>query len=247
MSGYSRLKWLATFGLLKGLRGALKQEASPASYVLNTIHASKPRMVNRLDYIVDFCKGKQVLHFGFADYPYTNERIHSGKLLHLRLRSVAKRIFGVDNNPESIQIYKEATGDEAVGWGDLLNKESLRFSDKSFDVILLGEVLEHLKNPHEAILNLYDAIPKAVNILITVPNYTSLQTIGASLHATETNHPDHFWYFSPETLFKLFPEDKFEFVELNFGMYFQSGKRINFILKRFPFLGECIIGVFKTK
>ncbi len=247
MSLPSRLRWLTTLVLLESLKRVSKRVASEGSDSLKTSQASGFRMVNRIDYILDYCRGKQVLHFGFADYPYTRERIHSGKLLHLYLTSVAQRTFGVDNNPESVQMYKEGTGDEAAGLGDLLDKASLRSLDRSFDIILLGEILEHLKNPHEAILNLYDTFPKGVNILVTVPNYTSLQTIGASLHGKESIHPDHFWYFSPVTLFRLFPEDKFEFVELNFGMYFQKGKRINFILKRFPFLGECIIGVFKTK
>lgn len=139
------------------------------------------------------------------------------------------------------------TGDDQVSKGDLFDKDSLELNGKSIDIILLGEILEHLKNPHQAIENIYEVYPSSTLLLVTVPNYTSLNTISASFHHTEMIHPDHYWFFSPATLLRLFSPDKFEIQDLCFGMYFERNKRINFVLQEFPFFGDCIIALFKRK
>lgn len=208
------------------------------------------RLVNRIDYILQYCSGKKVLHFGFTDYPYTQKKIETDDLLHLHLKKSTATLFGMDCQMESINEYIQSTGDGQVCIGNLLDKGSLQVIksiDTSFDIILLGEILEHLKDPHLAIENLYHSFPSSTLFLVTVPNYTSLNTIAGSLHQKEMIHPDHYWYFSYITLLRLFPDDKFDVEDVCFGMYFQKNKRINFVLQQFPFLGDCIIGIFKRK
>ncbi len=240
----NKLRWANLFAGLLWLKRSTKHRIIPATC---TILPSSNLLVNRIDYILQYCSGKTVLHFGFTDYPYTQEKIDNGELLHLQLKKVTKGLFGIDNEETSLNKYIQITGDSCVGKGDLLDKESLRAIDHSFDIVLLGEILEHLKNPHQAIENLYDMFPPATVFLVTVPNYTSLNAIAGSLHRKEMIHPDHYWYFSPVTLLRLFPDDKFETDGMLFGMYFQKGKRINFVLRKFPLLGDCLIGAFKRK
>ena len=48
---------------------------------------------NRVDFILDKCTGKKVLHIGFSDYPFTVEKIGNGSLLHTQLKKVTAKIF----------------------------------------------------------------------------------------------------------------------------------------------------------
>ncbi|HTN06233.1 methyltransferase domain-containing protein [Agriterribacter sp.] len=244
MKWLNKLRWANLFAGLLWLRSSLKRRITPAAGI---IFPSPIALVNRIDYILQYCSGKTVLHFGFTDYPYTREKIDTGELLHLQLKKVTKYLFGIDNQEVSLNKYIQITGDSRVSKGDILDKESLKIIDQSFDIVLLGEILEHLKDPHQAIENLYNIFPPATVFLVTVPNYTSLNAIAGSLHGKEMIHPDHYWYFSPVTLLRLFPDDKFEIDDVMCGMYFQKDKRINFVLQKFPLLGDCIIGAFKRK
>ncbi len=99
----------------------------------------------------------------------------------------------------------------------------------------------------EAIEVLKNNFPDRTKVLVTVPNYASVQVMAASLNQKETIHPDHYWYFSPYTLCRLFREKDFELDELNFGMYYQMKTKINIVMKKFPFNGDCIIAIFSIK
>jgi hypothetical protein len=204
-------------------------------------------VVNRVDFILNYCRNKTVLHIGFADYPFTEQRIEDKSLLHLQLKEVAKTTYGSDNNLKAVEKYILLTGDKQIAQGDLMNMPVVENTNTDFDIILLGEVLEHLKNPHQAAQNLYNSFPAGTFFLVTVPNYTSLDSFAGSLNNKESIHPDHYWYFSPYTLLRMFPPEQFSMEEIMFGMYFQKGKRINFVLRHFSFTGDCIIAVFKKK
>ena len=50
----------------------------------------------RLTYIVDFCKSKNVLLIGAADSPLTKERWERGNLLNIRIGAISVEQFGID-------------------------------------------------------------------------------------------------------------------------------------------------------
>ncbi|MBX2923501.1 MAG: hypothetical protein KF746_14970 [Chitinophagaceae bacterium] len=246
MSILSKLRWIKTGVALMGLKKLLSNRTAAEIDEISKYYSKKIGIANRIDYILAHCADKKVLHFGFTDYPYTKEKISSSDLLHLQLKEVAAELWGADNNKASIYEYVRLTGDTNVLECDIMNIKSSHVN-KDFDIVLLGEIIEHLKNPHQAIEALYDAISGNTLLLVTTPNYISLQNFAAGLHQMEMIHPDHYWYFSPVTLLKLFPVEKFELIDLNFGMHFQKGKELNYVLKQFPFLGECIIAVLKKR
>lgn len=247
MSITSKMNWINIKITLFWLKKAIASKILLLKKTKDAHSFSAAKMVNRIDYLLDFCRNRTVLHVGFADYPYTEEKIRNNSFLHLQLKACTKKIIGFDYDKSAIQKYISLTGDKDVFHADLLNPASLQAINKDVEIVLLGEILEHLKNPHQAVENLYNAFSSSTIFLITTPNYTSLQNIAASLHRIELIHPDHYWYFSPVTLSKLFSSEKFEQLEINFGMHFQKDKKINLVLKQFPLLGDCIIAVFKKK
>lgn len=160
----------------------------------------------RDDYIINLCKNKRVLHFGFLDCPITQEKINTYELLHTKISSVASYLFGVDIDDNALLKYRELSGDSQNCILDILQDNSdLAIFNNKFDVILLPEVLEHLHNPMRALSNLKRILemnPKS-SLLITVPNAYSKEHFVAAMNSLETVHSDHYYYFSPVTLKKI--------------------------------------------
>jgi hypothetical protein len=227
--------------LKHSLRSRLKGENA---YWLKNVAPNKPRIFNRVDFILDQSNGKNILHLGFTDYPYTAEKISAGTLLHLQLKKIAKSLIGMDLSATAVKQYISLTQDINVFQGDITLEYPASAIEFAPDLILLSEVLEHLEDPYKAIDVLHQSFPSGTQILVTVPNYTSLDSFAASLNRSESIHPHHHWYFSPYTLCKLLDEKRFELNQLHFGMYYQPKARINIALKSFPFNGDCIIGLF---
>ncbi|MBA2563484.1 MAG: methyltransferase domain-containing protein [Chitinophagaceae bacterium] len=249
MKALKKINWLATwlsFALLKKfLAGRINYQEN--KIWLQPVKKNTVYIFNRVDFILAYCGGKNVLHVGFSDHPFTLKKIHDKTLLHLSLKQSAVKVLGVDNNEGSIRQYVDATNDKNVLWGDVTNKYPENIASSGFDIILFSEVLEHLKCPVQALDVLHDTFTNGTQVLVTVPNYMAIDNMAASFNKTETIHPDHYWYFSPYTLCRLFDDRRFELLQLHFGMYYQRHTKINAVLKRFPFNGDCIIAIFSIK
>ncbi len=239
------IQWAATWAgmslLKKGLHHRLE---GTGSEWLQDVPSNVPAIFNRVDFILDQCRNKRVLHIGFTDHPYTIIRAQLGKLLHLQLKKVTDKLIGLDIAVDAINQYVAITNDQAVCAGDIMQFYPKAVIDFEPEIILLSEVLEHLTDPYKAVQVLHDHFPEGTTVLVTVPNYAALDTMSSSLQKTESVHPHHHWYFSPFTLQKLFDDKKFKLQQLHFGMYYQPRTRINAILKHFPFNGDCIMALF---
>lgn len=209
--------------------------------------ANKAGIFNRVDFILEYCNSKNVLHIGCTDYPFTKVKLENNSLLHKILKQAAAKTAGIDNNKDSIEEYKILTGDNAIYYCNVMQHYPEEINAGEFDIVLLSEVLEHLSDPARALDVLFEHFNNGTKILVTVPNYAAIGSLAASLHKTESIHPDHYWYFSPYTLTKLFNKEKFKLLDLHFGMYYQRSKKINSLLKAFPFNGDCIIAIFEIK
>ncbi len=105
----------------------------------------KIRLVQRVEFIKNICQGKKVLHLGCTSYPYTMEMLELGEHLHLHLKENAGELYGLDYDQKGIDILKEK-GVENLFRGDLEKLDEVELDEK-FDVIIAGEMIEHLNNP----------------------------------------------------------------------------------------------------
>jgi 2-polyprenyl-3-methyl-5-hydroxy-6-metoxy-1,4-benzoquinol methylase len=158
-------------------------------------------VVDRVDEICRVAAGKRVLHVGCADAPYSVEQHQQGRLLHSRIADAAKTVTGVDFDQAGIDFLA------SLGFKDLycLSVEDLgplREADK-FDLIIAGEIIEHLPNPARSLAELRAVLRPDGQLLVTVPNSLSIKTALRALLGREWVHPDHLYYFSPATLTKL--------------------------------------------
>ena len=171
--------------------------------------------VLREQYILDLVRGRRVLHVGFLDSPFTADKVREGALLHARIGQCAASLFGIDVDEAALELYRSLTGDHRNA---VMDFEGLRDGTigGGFEVIVLGEVLEHLRNPGDALVglrSLRETSPGAV-LCVTVPNALFAGSFLAGLRGEEIVHPEHYYYFSPATLSRLLTDCGFTDIEM---------------------------------
>ena len=149
------------------------------------------------------------------------ERAGSGTLLHQRLAAAAGAIVGVDIDAQGIARLKDL-GFANVVVADLsVSSENVISTVKQVmngcDVIVCGEVLEHVPNAGGLLRGVAD-VARAFDAyaIITVPNAFSIRSMLAVLSGTEIVHPDHKYYFSWRTLKALLEHCGLEIVDTHF-------------------------------
>ena len=157
--------------------------------------------VDRLGYILDACAGREVLHLGCADYPYTRERLADGSWLHAAIGRVAARCVGVDAEAETLDWLRRAHGIADLIEGDV---EALdRLNAGRFDLVVAGEIIEHLANPGRFLATVPAVLKPGGRLLITTANAFCLRRALRIPFGIESVHPDHVYYFSHATLAAL--------------------------------------------
>lgn len=111
--------------------------------------------------LINFCQqyaGKRILDFGCATGDYC-----------LELKRLGFECVGIDINKEYIEIAQKKGVDAHF------IKDKLPFEDKSFDTVIMFELIEHVRNPDEILKEAKRVAKK--NMLITVPNCGGFETL----------------------------------------------------------------------
>ena len=216
--------------------------------------SKKIKLVHRTDYIKQICEEKKVLHLGCTNFPYTQEVIDSGAHLHLQLEEYAAELYGLDFDQEGIDILKK-NGVGKLYQGDLENLQAVKL-DETFDVIVAGEMIEHLNNPGLFLNGIKRFMTPETDLVITTINaYSGLRFAYYFLRGKggtrEAVHPDHVAYYSYSTLNLLLKRHGLEVREFLFydlGIEHRNGQwyynLINDLSVKFtPQLADGIIAV----
>lgn len=164
-------------------------------------------IVNREAYLLSLCQGKRVLHIGAAqannasDVGVYGTSIDPGTFLHTRLSSVASHCVGLDYNEPSVEFLRSRYGIHNIVLADIEKPESLAGLDFEADIVILGEVLEHLSNPGLALSNIRaHLMSNTSTLVVTVPNALDAKNILYGLLGREAHDPDHVTAFTPRLL-----------------------------------------------
>lgn len=176
-------------------------------------------LVQRADFITHICTGKKVLHLGCANYPYTVAALEEKMLLHSDLNEIASELHGFDYDREGLDILAEH-GFTNLHQGDLEKLELLEI-DETFDVILAGEIIEHLNNPGLFLQGVQRFMGQdSVLLLTTINAYCGMRFLYYGARGkrgiAEPVHPDHVAYYSYSTLKLLLERHNIEVVEFAF-------------------------------
>jgi SAM-dependent methyltransferase len=169
---------------------------------------------SRFDVVLRIARGRDVLHVGCSDAPYFAERIASGAHLHVELSKVARRLVGVDISEEGVAFLQRA-GFENVVCADVEHLERCGLAP-IFDLIVAGELIEHLPNPGRALEAMRSVLAPTGELLITVPNAFSMKGGLRALRGIEVVHEDHCYYFSPATIGRLLDLAGLQIVDLRY-------------------------------
>lgn len=209
-------------------------------------------VTDRNRFLVEICKNKNVLHLGCGDAIHFKEHHKIGKHLHLSLLDVSNEIYGVDLNEK---IISKLQNEYNVPNLFVSNVENLNINVSiKFDVIIAGELIEHLNNPGLFIDSVKKYMSENSILIITTPNMLSLKLLLHSFKNSQRIHPDHtigFTFSLLETLFQRYDfeiNDWYSFVEI-----FESNRNsfanniFSYFFKFFPKYGDSIIAIAKDK
>lgn len=211
---------------------------------LEKIRIQKP--VDRLTYISQLCKDKRVLDIGCYDETAIKSKKDSGYWLHGLLSKEAKKVIGIDSSEKIRSEIKTGPRSKII-------KKDLYDLDRSFavankiDVIVAGELIEHIPDVSRFLQLMKELYPKKV-LILTTPNATSLSNILLAFFNRESSHKDHIQIFSYKTLYALFIKNdlkKFRIIPYHVKfteMYLNSPKIIGVFIR----ITEKIINIIEN-
>lgn len=152
--------------------------------------------------------GKKVLDIG----------CNTGNLGKKLITEKKCQVYGVDYSKKAIEIAKKRLTE--VMFFDLETDE-LPFSDHKFDIIIFGDVLEHLRSP-ESILS---RIPKILNknglVVASIPNIANIN-MRLNLLFGKWNYCNdgildltHLRFFTKKTIKELFKNSGYEITKID--------------------------------
>ena len=107
-------------------------------------------------------------------------------------------VVGVDVDRDALERARERLAIE-THWADA--EDALPFEDASFDVVVMGEVLEHLADPAAAAANVLRVLRPGGRFVGSVPNAFRLKNRLRFLRGLPPEHdPTHLQLFSPAKL-----------------------------------------------
>jgi SAM-dependent methyltransferase len=176
-------------------------------------------LVQRLDFIKKICAGKSVLHLGCTNWPYTAEALEGDMLLHTELGKIASELYGFDYDQEGIDVLA-SRGVTNLYPADLEKLDEVPL-DRKFDVIIAGEMIEHLNNPGLFLNGIKRFMTPSTKLVVTTINaYCGLRFVLYGFRgnggSAEPVHPDHISYYSYSTLKLVLERHKFKVDEFMF-------------------------------
>ena len=127
--------------------------------------------------------------------------------------AAGNEVTGVDIDREALQHAEARLGIQAL-WADL--DDPLAFMDATFDVVVIGEVLEHIREPERLIDQAHRVLRPGGTLVGSTPNAFRLKNrlrFLAGRHAED--NPTHLHLFAPADIRELlagFAEPQLHFV-----------------------------------
>lgn len=166
---------------------------------------SKKKKMNiyKHDVILSKCENKKVLHIGASDFPFHKDRARRKILLHQKIEKVAKSVVGLDVNRGAISDLKKFDINN-IYFGDIDKAEfDNEILEKEYDVIVFGDVIEHLDNPGNALKNIKKLMSQDTILVLTTPNVWGIFNLKNIFFKKEIVHPDHTFWPSKRTMDNL--------------------------------------------
>lgn len=184
---------------LADVRAHLGQPPEAKAYAKKQLHpVPAAPSIERTPFLLERAKGKRLLHIG-ASGP-----------LHQAFKKVVTGLIGYDRYDDL------AEGVIGVDLDDVTQEGLPELPTPGPELIVAGEVLEHLSNPGHFLTRLRKAYPKdaGIPLIITVPNAHSTSGLSSLQKGIENVNGDHVAWYSYKTLKTLLARAGYEIDEL---------------------------------
>src|SRR3990170_2216778 len=104
----------------------------------------RERIVDRDKYLLEASAGRDVLHLGATDAPFTAEKAARGALLHQRLATVAGSLRGLDSDASSVALLADRYGISDIQLTDL--SAPVTPDVQPAELVICGDIIEHVNN-----------------------------------------------------------------------------------------------------
>jgi 2-polyprenyl-3-methyl-5-hydroxy-6-metoxy-1,4-benzoquinol methylase len=129
-----------------------------------------------------------------------------------RTYSGGNDVVGVDVDREALAVAEAELG-IATRWADV--EQPLDFADESFDVVVAGELIEHVRDPSRLAAEAFRVLRPGGRVVGSVPNAFRLKSRLLFLMGRKPeDNPTHLHLFTPDDLRTLL--SAFEQVELRY-------------------------------
>lgn len=165
---------------------------------------------HKLAYVIERSRGKDVLDIGCVQHNPVNYQ--SRYWLHGAIKQHARRVVGLDIYDEGIAYLRERGFD--VRAADAQNFDL----GERFDVIVAGDVIEHLTNVDGFLSSCLRHLRDDGCIVISTPNpWYWRHVVKAALFARVGVNAEHSQWFCPVTLSQLASRFCLDTTEIEFG------------------------------
>ena len=198
----------------------------------------RPVIYDRYEYMIQCCSKKQVLDIGcIGDHDVSD----INNWYHNSIKKISIRLIGIDINRSKVNMMNK------LGFNianiDLSNKDINVEKIGKFDVIIMGELIEHVSNLHQFFINIKRLLTDEGEIIITTPNASSLDFFGSSLlRRKRVLSPEHVMIHSIETMDSLLKRNNLKIYDWK---YYSCSNRYRIfkaiVFKIFPQLAAGII------
>lgn len=154
---------------------------------------------DRITFLLDRCRGKRVLDIGCVAHDIA--RMSSPDWLHGRIAGAAQRCIGVDVLDEGVAEmsrlgYTAVAHDLTTGLGPLE-------VESPFDVIVAGELIEHVEAIDMLFRTAAAALAPAGELIVTTPNPWAPHRVRAGQQGNVWENVDHILFAFPSGMAEL--------------------------------------------
>lgn len=174
-----------------------------------------PRPVDRLDFICALAGGKSVFDLGALDETALDAKLESKSWLHARLCASARSVIGIDNSPKLPSKGMSTPNGGSIIHADIFNLEPVIERHGTPDLIVAGEIIEHLPDTSAFLGSLKrNKALRGVDFVFSTPNACCWHNAIVGLAKRESMHQDHLQIYSYKTLRTLFARADIDLIEL---------------------------------
>ncbi|WP_315789088.1 class I SAM-dependent methyltransferase [Fischerella sp. JS2] len=174
---------------------------------------------HKIRFIVKYSQGKDVLDIGCVCH--NPESYKSKYWVHKAIKEVARSLIGIDLYQDGVEYLQK------LGFNVVTADAQCFELGKKFDVIVAGDIIEHLEDFHGFLKSCKKHMHKDSRLLISTPNpWYWRNIIKAALNKEVNNNPEHTCWLCVRTLRQLVNRHGMNIGEIQFGSTYLRDKII---------------------